>query len=246
MIRRIRVILFILIALTALTVIFEMTRPYRPDNFIDDFVDSAIGRVPEFSEEEEDASPVYFTVPEGDFQEGEYIIVTEERSNYEHDGMMLIIPALSLHCPVRAGTTQGNLSRGPGLFETSGMPGQSGANVSIAGHRTRDQFLFLDRVGSGDILQISYDSHIYTYTYHNTDVVLPSDWSVISEQGFDCVTLVTCTPIGISDRRMIVRFELISVESLNDADESDDASDDYDEDADDTNGTGIHSEDIIT
>ena len=226
MIRRIRIVLIILIALAALVLVFEITRPYRPDNIIDSFVDDIIGRIPEYDEDEEDASPVYFELPAGtDFDGqyiGEYIVITEERRDYEHDGMILVIPSLGLRLPVRAGTSQWNLSRGPGLFESSGMPGQPEANVSIAGHRTRNQFYYLDRMNSGDRLQIIHDSQVYTYVFYDRDVVLPSDWSVIAEQGFDCVTLVTCTPIGVANMRMVVRFELESTEPLPDTEEATD------------------------
>ena len=215
MIRRIRVILIILCILAAAAMVFEITRPYRPDNFIDDFVDDVIGRIPEYTEEDDDPSPVYFELP-ADADLSGYVVITEERMNYVHDGMTLMIPALNLNTPVRASTSQWNLSLGPGLFSTSGMPGQPLANVSIAGHRTRNAFYFLDRIGTGDHLQIMYDEFIYTYVFHDRDVVLPSDWSVIAEQGFDCVTLVTCTPIGIADMRMVVRFALESATPLSD------------------------------
>jgi len=72
-------------------------------------------------------------------------------------------------------------------------------------------FYYLDRIGAGDRIYVFYDSKIYTYVFHDRDEVLPTDWSVISEQGYDCVTLITCTPIRVADKRMVVRFILESV-----------------------------------
>jgi hypothetical protein len=49
---RLRPLLALLIALTVAVLLFEATRPYRPDNVIDAFIDSLIGR--DFSESELD------------------------------------------------------------------------------------------------------------------------------------------------------------------------------------------------
>jgi hypothetical protein len=49
---RLRPLLALLIALTVAVLLFEVTRLYRPDNFIDAFIDRLIGR--DFSESELD------------------------------------------------------------------------------------------------------------------------------------------------------------------------------------------------
>ena len=211
MIRHFRVVLIVLAIVAAGAVVFEITRPYRPDNPIDVYVDELIGR--NTAAEDFDAPPsVYFEIPESAELDG-LVTVTAERRKYEADAMTLSVPALDLIREVSAGTSQADLQNGPGLFSCSGMPGQEGANVSIAGHRTRGMFYYLDRLGDGDCIQIMYGSSVFTYVFYDRIVVLPSDWSVISEQGFDCCTLITCTPIGEANRRMAVRFILESTDS---------------------------------
>ena len=241
MIRRIRGFLYVLSALAVIVVIFEVTRPYRADNILDSHVDEIIGRDDYYDDDALEAHPVYFVFPADDAPDGfappsgadsaepaeradpdvqagadtgRLILVTKDRSDYRHNEMILIIPSLEFWEPVRSGTSQANLSVGPGLFEASGMPGQADANVSIAAHRTRAMFLNLDRLGEGDIIILEYGSNAYTYVFYDREVVLPSDWSVISGQGFDVCTLVTCTPVGRGDRRLVVRFRLEGVESL--------------------------------
>jgi len=211
MIRRVRVLLIVLIIVTAGAVIFESTRPYRVDNVIDGFVDEMIGRDWGGAEDGDEEFPVVYIETPSDADPGELIPVSEERLGYAGDEMILVIPRLDLRLTVQSGTTRSALKRGPGLFESSGMPGESGANVSIAGHRTRDTFYYLDRLGEDDRIYLIYDSYIYTYVYYNRSIVLPTEWNVISKQGFDACTLITCTPIGVADRRMIVRFILESV-----------------------------------
>ena len=214
MYRRIRVVLIILIVVTVMIIVFEATRPYRHENAIDNYVDNLIGR--DIWDDAEDFSPVYFEFP-ADFdldRLDNLIPVTQERIAYIDSSMTLLIPSLDLTTPVRGGTSQAMLHTAPGLFASSGMPGEGGGNVSIAGHRSRGMFYYLDRLSHGDTVQLIYDSFIFTYSFYDRDVVVPTDWSVIADQGFDCVTLITCTPIGKADRRMIVRFIFESAEPV--------------------------------
>jgi LPXTG-site transpeptidase (sortase) family protein len=55
-------------------------------------------------------------------------------------------------------------------------------------------------------------ANICTCVFLDRNVVLPTDRSVITNQGFSCCTLVTCTPVRIADKRMVVRFEPEKIE----------------------------------
>ena len=206
MIRRVRRVLIVLIIIVAIALLFESTRPYRPDNPVDAIVDNIIGRRP-LEDEVEDTPPVYIVIPSGSDLNG-LVQVSEERLEYSDDEMRLIIPALDFDGPVQSGTSRAALKKGPGLFESSDMPDEPGANVSIAGHRTRNAFYYLNKIGKGDRIYIIYNSVTYTYVFYDRSVVLPTDWNVITKQGFDACTLITCTPIGVADKRMVVRFIL--------------------------------------
>ena len=215
MISRIRVALIILIIIAAMVTVFEATRPYRPDNTVDEYVDSVLVRgvyAEPDPEEESESAPVYFELPEGTTDLGELMLVSEERIEYSNGDITLIIPSLEIDHLVQSGTSQAELKLGPGLFAASSMPGESGGNVSIAGHRSRNMFYYLDRLGADDRIQLTYKSKTYTYVFHDSKIVLPTDWSVIDDQGYDCCTLITCTPIGIANRRLVVSFILESVD----------------------------------
>ncbi|MCL2151886.1 MAG: class E sortase [Oscillospiraceae bacterium] len=209
-IRRVRVILGVLIILTAVAAVFEITRPYRPDNPLDSFVDEVIGRDPLGYGFEDEEFPVYLEIPFGEDVEG-FRPVSGERLDYIEGEIRLIIPALDFDKVVQDGTSQAALKKGPGLFESSAMPGQQGANVSIAGHRNRETFYYLDRVGKDDRVYLIYNQNVYTYVFYDSIVVLPSRWDVISEQEFEACTLITCTPIRVANKRMVVRFKLESI-----------------------------------
>jgi LPXTG-site transpeptidase (sortase) family protein len=209
---RTRRVLLALICLTAAVFLFELTRPYRPDNFIDRFVDALIGR-----DWMESGLPTVETAVEGDIVYVEMpadadltglLYITPERASYEDGAMTLIVPALDLSAAVSGGTTRRDLRYGPGLFEFSGMPGNEDQNVSIAGHRSGGVFFHLDKLAEGDWVYLIYDSRIFAYRYLDRTEVLPTDWSVVADQGFGCCTLITCTPVDLANKRMVVRFEL--------------------------------------
>ena len=53
------------------------------------------------------------------------------------------------------------------------------------------------------------DEHkIYRYIYNQTTIVEETDWSPIYSQGFSCLTLTSCEPIGVADHRIVVRATL--------------------------------------
>jgi LPXTG-site transpeptidase (sortase) family protein len=211
---RLRPLLAALIALTVLVLLFELTRPYRPDNILDAFIDRLIGR--DFAESAldtpETADITYVEIP-ADADLNGLLYVTGEREDYRDGDMTLIIPKLKLEAAVSDGTSRADLSRGPSLFEYSNMPGEGDRNVSIAGHRSRKFFYDLDKPGEGDRVYLLYGGKRYTYVFLDRKVVEPTDWSVIMNQGFACCTLITCTPIKTADKRMAVRFALESAET---------------------------------
>ncbi|MDR1571042.1 MAG: sortase [Clostridiales Family XIII bacterium] len=206
-----RPLLLALIVLLAAVLAFELTRPYRPDNPIDRFIDSLIGRDWIQGDEVENADITYVEMPADSDLDG-LLYVTGKRAGYADGAMRLILPALDLDLAVSDGTSRDDLARGPGLFEYSNMPGSEGGNVSIAGHRSRKQFYYLDRVGEGDPLYLVYGGETYAYEYLDRKEIEPTDWSVITNQGIESCTLITCTPIGVANKRMVVRFSLIGSE----------------------------------
>jgi LPXTG-site transpeptidase (sortase) family protein len=196
-----------LIALAALALVFELTRPYRPDNFLDAFIDRLIGRdfVESALDTPETADITYVEMP-ADADLSGLLYITGERADYLDGDMTLIVPRLNLEMPVSDGTSRAALNRGPSLFEYSEMPGRGDRNVSIAGHRSRKFFYDLDKLVEGDRLYLLYGGKRHTYLFLDRKVIEPTDWSVIMNQGFACCTLITCTPVKVADKRMAVRF----------------------------------------
>lgn len=146
--------------------------------------------------------------------------VTAERKAYTDGALRLVIPALAVDVPVLDGTDADTLLRGVGLYEYAQLPGEGNRNVSIAGHRNGLKngritdsmpFYYLDTLAEGDYLYLSDSEHLYRYLFSSAAVVEPDDWSVIAATGNSCLTLTTCTPIGVADHRLVIRGALDAV-----------------------------------
>ncbi len=139
------------------------------------------------------------------------LFITPQRQKYINDSLVLKIPRLDIDTPVENGTDLAALKRGPGLYEYAQLPGEGNRNVSIAGHRDihGNIFYYLDQLHFGDLFYLLYEGEIYRYAYLDTTVVEQDDWGPIYSQGFSCLTLTTCEPIGVSDHRLIIRAQLL-------------------------------------
>lgn len=151
------------------------------------------------------------------------VYVTEVRKGYTDGGLQLIIPKLGVDVPVLNGVDAKTLLRGVGLYDYAQLPDEGGANVSIAGHRNglrggritdNMPFYYVNTLTEGDYLYLRDGTTIYQYLWECTQVIEPDDWTPIFNQGYGCVTLTTCTPIGVADHRLVVRGALVKTIAL--------------------------------
>lgn len=111
---------------------------------------------------------------------------------------VLTIPKIDLKMPVISDATLGHLDVSPSSIIGTGTP-WDGGNYAIAGHRSRTygrHFNRLDELEIGDSVQITdVNGNQYAYTVYEKEVVDETDLSVLQNEGFDEVTLITCHPI---------------------------------------------------
>jgi len=124
----------------------------------------------------------------------------------------LEIPSISLRIPIFHGTTDDVLARGAGhLYGTSLPVGGPGTHSALSAHNGMphaELFTGLPRVQVGDYFSIYVAGELLWYQVVRTDEVMPTDLNAINpEEGRDLVTLITCVPIGINDRRLLVTGE---------------------------------------
>lgn len=103
-------------------------------------------------------------------------------------------------------------------YPQTALPGKHG-NVVIFGHSSglwwtpgKYKFVFtlLDKLSDGDRIFIDYKGVRYTYRVTGSRVVEPTDVSVLGQSDENMLTLITCTPVGTSDKRLIVSAKQIS------------------------------------
>ena len=115
------------------------------------------------------------------------------------------IPDLKLSAVVFQGTSAEILDRGVGHLDGSALPGQAG-NVVLAAHRDTF-FRSLRNIRKGDVVRMTTPSGIRTYTVDSTEVVAPTETSVMDPTPRPSLTLITCYPfyyVGHAPKRFIV------------------------------------------
>ncbi len=114
---------------------------------------------------------------------------------------------------VNEGAFQLALRDGVVHYPGTAVPGQTG-NVVIFGHSSgqwwapghyKFVFTLLDKLTYGDTMYIDYQGIRYTYQVTTISVVKPTDLSVLNQGSEHNLTLITCTPVGTSAKRLIIR-----------------------------------------
>lgn len=136
----------------------------------------------------------------------------------------LTIPALNIKAPVifepsyKEADVQLALRKGVVKFPTTADPGQPG-NVVIFGHSSGQPwapgeykfvFTLLDKLKPGDKVYVDHKGQRYIYQMRSSEVVLPEQVGVLNATDVPTLTLITCTPVGTSQKRLVVRAEQIS------------------------------------
>ncbi len=126
-------------------------------------------------------------------------------------------PVVYLSSTAEADVEQG-LQNGVVHYGNTPDPGQGG-NAVFFGHSSNDWwvpgnykfvFVLLDKLVVGDTFSINYQSKRYVYQVTSTQVVDPTDVSVLDQTATPTATLITCSPPGTSWKRLVVSAKQIS------------------------------------
>jgi LPXTG-site transpeptidase (sortase) family protein len=139
----------------------------------------------------------------------------------------LNIPSIGVDAPViidRPSTldaeVQQSLQKGVLLYGKSKPPGQNGHTV-IIGHSSgrlltqgeyKWVFMHLDKLKYGQTINIKYRGMSYKYIVRNSRVVKPNDTSVLKPTHEAKLSLITCTPVGTNNNRLVVEAFLSATE----------------------------------
>ncbi len=138
----------------------------------------------------------------------------------------LIIPKLNIDVPIHFNISinevMAAMNNGVAHYRISGAsayPGEVG-NFVITGHSAGDvyssnpyKYIFsgLERLDTGDLIYVNYNSTRYTYRVVKKEVIEPTNVAALTvNTDKPILTLVTCTPLGTSRYRLLVTAEQIS------------------------------------
>jgi sortase A len=126
----------------------------------------------------------------------------------------LKIETLNIEDNILQGESSLRMNDGFWHFPTSVFPGEKG-NVVVIGHRflhlppRKDTFFNLEDIKTGERIVISQiGEKDLTYIVVETKEVQPNDVSVIQESQDYRLTLITCTPLWTSEKRLVVIAKL--------------------------------------
>ena len=127
------------------------------------------------------------------------------------EGLMgyLDIPKIGVNLPIFHGTTPEVLAGGVGHLQPTSLPvGGTGTHSVLSAHTGvagRKLFTDLDQLRKGDAFYVHVLGEVLAYRVDDIRVVLPDDVSSLGiDPVADKVTLVTCTPYGVNDHRLLV------------------------------------------
>ncbi len=121
------------------------------------------------------------------------------------------IPKLGVGQAVLNGTSDGALRKGPGLIESTDLPGLGGT-TAIAGHRTTygAPFHDIDELKKGDRILVSTPYGRFSYRVERSEIVEPTELWVLDRIGRERLVLSACHPLYSAAQRIIVFAELES------------------------------------
>ena len=116
------------------------------------------------------------------------------------------IPAIGVDAPVVEGDGWEQLKKGVGHHPGSANPGQRG-NLVLSGHDDvyGEVFRYLDRLKPGDEIIVYTADKAYTYIVTETHIVEPTDVQWLAPTSQPTITLISCYPYMVDNRRIVVR-----------------------------------------
>lgn len=121
----------------------------------------------------------------------------------------IVIPSIQVDAPIVQGDGWEQLRRGVGQHIGTASPGQKG-NLVLSAHNDifGEIFKNLDMLIPGDIVTINTMGEQFTYVIKGTEVVEPTAVDVMSPTTTPTLTLISCYPYLIDNKRIVVFGEL--------------------------------------
>ena len=158
----------------------------------------------------------------GGYSGTERVLEYEEQLTFDGEGVMgyVEIPAINVKMMIYHGTDDDTLAVGAGHLEGTSLPvGGPSTHAVITAHsgmKTMRAFDDIRELKKGDRIFLMVLGKKLVYEVESQETVLPYEMESLEIiSGKDMLTLVTCTPYGINDHRLLVHAERIAEEEFN-------------------------------
>lgn len=152
------------------------------------------------------------------------ILPYEQQLMYHDQEMMgwVEVPRANIKMVIHHGTDEDALSTGVGHLTGTSLPvgGYSSHCVLTAHSGMQDRTAFDDirKLEVGDMFYLHVCDQVYAYRVYAIDVVWPWEMESLNiREGSDLCTLLTCTPYGVNDHRLLVHGERVPYEKPTEA-----------------------------
>jgi sortase A len=121
------------------------------------------------------------------------------------------IPMINVDAPVVQGDGWEQLKKGVAQHPGSADPGQTG-NVVLSAHNDvfGEIFRNLDQLHQGDEIIVYTANHAFTYIINDVKIVSPTDVEVMAPTINPTVTLISCYPYMVDNKRIVVQASIDS------------------------------------
>jgi sortase A len=121
----------------------------------------------------------------------------------------IVIATVDVDAKIVQGDGEEQLKQGVAQHLGTSDPGQAG-NLVLSAHNDiyGEIFRRLDEVSPGDEIQIYTASQVYTYVVTRTRIVEPTEVSVMGPTAHPSLTLISCYPYMVDNKRIVVLADL--------------------------------------
>ena len=136
-----------------------------------------------------------------------------DRKILEELNTKIYIDNLNVEGEIKQGISSLTMDEGFWHFPISKLPGEKG-NMVIIGHRfmnlppSKDTFFNLDQTKIGEKIVLRHHEGEFTYIVVDIKEVEPNDITVVQDSDDYRLTLITCTPLWTSEKRLVVIAKL--------------------------------------
>lgn len=125
-------------------------------------------------------------------------------------GIRIQIPSIDVDAPIVQGDGWEQLKKGVGQTIGTPHPGEDG-NIVLSAHNDifGEIFRDLDKLKTGDKIVLYTSQRPYTYVIRDTSIVEPTQVGVMAPSDDPEITLISCYPYLVDDKRIVVKAELI-------------------------------------